>query len=216
MSSRPRRIGEQFRGGRRENVEVSHWDEVARRRGMIPAEGERGKETPEPDVASGKETRTMEGPSEVSSRNSRGRSRESLDPSLASHPPAHIPGGKRNFFGDVCRGVFTHPELSAAAVIQLQEISLDGGAPLSSAAHDSMARWRLPGNGDAVVLGATLFGDQQRRSGCWKCVRRDGLTALRVTVAVSVETRGNKLDLIMSFEYAPISRLRAQNQFQRR
>lgn len=52
VSSRPRWIGEQFRRGHRENVEVSHcWAKsYRRRRGMIPAEGERDKETPEPDV----------------------------------------------------------------------------------------------------------------------------------------------------------------------
>jgi len=56
--------------------------------------------------------------------------------------------------------VFTHPELSAAAVIQLQEVALYGGAPLPGAPHNPMSRWWLPGNGDAVILGAALFGDQ--------------------------------------------------------
>lgn len=55
--------------------------------------------------------------------------------------------------------VYTHSELSAAAVVQFQEIALDGRTPLSGAAYNSVSRWRLPGNSDAVVLGAALFGD---------------------------------------------------------
>lgn len=57
------------------------------------------------------------------------------------------------------RVVFTYPKLATTTVVKLQEVTLNGRTPLSGAAHNSMSRWWLPGNGDAVVLGATLFGD---------------------------------------------------------
>lgn len=86
------------------------------------------------------------------------------DPGERSVPDARGVTRRYNFLGIYV--VLTHPELPAAAVIQLQEVSLDSGTSLPGAAHNSVSRWRLPGDGDAVVLGATLLGDQQRRSGC--------------------------------------------------
>lgn len=106
---------------------------------------------------------TKDPTSKVSSRNSRGpRSRESferLEPSVSDGHRFHDKRGNTISSGHT-GGVFTHPELPAAAVVQLQEVSLDSGTSLSGAAYNSVPRWRLPGNGDAVVLGATLFGDQ--------------------------------------------------------
>lgn len=50
--------------------------------------------------------------------------------------------------------LFIYAEASATPIVQLEDEAFDEGR-----------RMRLPGNGDAVILGATLFGNYQRRSG---------------------------------------------------
>lgn len=104
---------------------------------------------------------TKDPTSKVSSRNSRGPgSRESFSSRAISDGHRFYDKRGSTISSGLTGDMFTHPELPTAAVVQLQEVTLDGGTSLSGAAYNSMPRWRLPGNGDAVVLGATFFGDQ--------------------------------------------------------
>lgn len=57
-----------------------------------------------------------------------------------------------------------YPEFTATSVVQFQQVSLDGGPPLTGTPNDSVARWWLPGDCHAVVLRAALFRYQYRRS----------------------------------------------------
>ena len=54
----------------------------------------------------------------------------------------------------VVSGVLIYAKASAASVVQFQDEAFDEGS-----------RMRLPGNGDAVVLGAALLRNDQRRPG---------------------------------------------------
>lgn len=60
-----------------------------------------------------------------------------------------------------------YPEFTATSVVQFQQVSLDGGPPLTGTPNDSVARWWLPGDCHAVVLRAALFRYQYRRSRGW-------------------------------------------------
>lgn len=57
-----------------------------------------------------------------------------------------------------------YPEFTAASIVQFQQVSLDGGPPLTGTPNNSVTRWWLPGDCHAVVLRAALFRYQYRRS----------------------------------------------------
>ena len=67
--------------------------------------------------------------------------------------------------------LYIYAEASAAAIVQLEDEAFDEGG-----------RMRLPGNGDAVVLGAALFGNYQRRSWCCQIQQQQQQQQLITTI----------------------------------